>query len=99
MALYNGDHTYNGKPLFRAAIMDSGTIVPADPVDCAKSQVVYDTVVKNAGCAGVTDTLACLRGLDYTTFLNAGKLYLHSISDCWNSARKIHESSTYIYKY
>lgn len=82
MALYNGNNKYNGKPLFRAAIMDSGSIVPADPVDCAKSQIVYNTVVQSAGCAGTADTLACLRSVDYQTYLNAGKflqlLFTHS---------------------
>ncbi|KAF2269938.1 alpha/beta-hydrolase [Lojkania enalia] len=71
MALYDGDNTYKGKPLFRAGIMNSGSIVPAQPVDSPKGQVVYDTVVKEAGCAGTSDTLACLRKVDYTTFLNA----------------------------
>ncbi|PSR99246.1 extracellular lipase [Coniella lustricola] len=71
MALYGGDNTYNGQPLFRGAIMDSGSIVPADPVDCPKGQVVYDTVVETAGCASSNDTLECLRALPYETFLNA----------------------------
>lgn len=71
MILYDGDINYNGKPLFRGAIMDSGSIVPADPVDCPKGQAVYDQVVSAAGCAGSTDTLTCLREADYTTFLNA----------------------------
>ncbi|KAK4990791.1 hypothetical protein LTR50_002327 [Elasticomyces elasticus] len=71
MALYNGKNVYKGQPLFRAAIMDSGSIVPADPVDCPKSEVVYNMVVQNAGCAGASDTLACLRTIDYTTYLNA----------------------------
>ncbi|KAJ5768775.1 secreted lipase [Penicillium odoratum] len=71
MALYDGDITYNGSPLFRGAIMDSGSVVPADPVDGVKGQAVYDAVVKDAGCSGATDTLECLRDLDYTTFLNA----------------------------
>ncbi|KAN0098489.1 lipase [Hyaloscypha variabilis] len=71
MALYDGDITYNGNPLFRGAIMDSGSIVPADPVDCPKGQVVYDTVVATAGCSSAADTLECLRGLDYENFLNA----------------------------
>lgn len=71
MALYDGDHTYNGAPLFRAGIMNSGSIVPADPVDGVKGQAVYDKVVESAGCASASDTLECLRGLDYTTFLNA----------------------------
>jgi acetylcholinesterase len=71
MALYNGNNTYKGAPLFRAAVMDSGSIVPADPVNCTKGQVVYDTVVKNAGCAQSNDTLACLRAAPYDTFLKA----------------------------
>jgi carboxylesterase type B len=44
MALYDGANTYNGKPLFRAGIMNSGSVVPADPVDCPKGQAVYDEV-------------------------------------------------------
>lgn len=67
----NGDNTYNGKPLFRGAIMDSGTTVPANDVTTPKAQNVYDSVVRNAGCGDATDTLACLRQVDYQTFLNA----------------------------
>lgn len=51
--------------------MDSGSIVPADPVDCPKGQVVYDTVVETAGCSAASDTLECLRALPYEQFLNA----------------------------
>jgi hypothetical protein len=40
MVLYSGDNTYKGKPLFKGGIMDSGSIVPADPVDCPKAQAV-----------------------------------------------------------
>ncbi|KFA70306.1 hypothetical protein S40285_01739 [Stachybotrys chlorohalonatus IBT 40285] len=71
MLLYGGDASYNGRPLFRGAIMNSGTVVPADPVDCPKGQEVYDTVVRNSGCEGSGDTLACLRELPYDTFLDA----------------------------
>ncbi|KAJ2898036.1 putative extracellular lipase [Zalerion maritima] len=71
MALYDGDHTYNGKALFRGAIMNSGSVVPADTVDCPKGQAIYDTVVSEAGCSGAADTLECLRGLDYEDFLSA----------------------------
>lgn len=42
MVLYDGDHTYKGKPLFRGAMMNSGSAVPADPVDSVKAQVIYD---------------------------------------------------------
>jgi carboxylesterase type B len=51
--------------------MNSGSIVPADPVDCPKGEVVYNTVVKAAGCASAASSLDCLRAADYTTFLNA----------------------------
>jgi triacylglycerol lipase len=71
MLLYGGDHTYKGNPLFHGAIMNSGTVAPADPVDCPKGQVVYNTVVENAGCASAADTLECLRSADYSTFLDA----------------------------
>ena len=69
--MFDGDHTYKGKPLFRGAVMDSGSIVPTEPVDCKKSQEVYDTVVKNAGCAGAKDTVECLRGAPFERFLAA----------------------------
>ena len=71
MALYGGDAQYKGKDLFRGAIMNSGSIVPADPVDCPKGQAIYDQVVNRAGCDGADDTLNCLREVDYDTFLDA----------------------------
>ncbi|KAH8599160.1 cholinesterase [Bisporella sp. PMI_857] len=71
MALYGGNNTYKGKPLFRGGIMDSGSVIPADPVDTAKGQAVYNKVVAEAGCSAAADTLECLRDADYTTFLNA----------------------------
>lgn len=71
MALYDGNNKYKGKALFRGAIMNSGSIVPAAPVDCPKGQAVYDKVVKTAGCSTAASSLDCLRALDYTTFLNA----------------------------
>lgn len=66
-----GDNTYNGKALFHGAIMDSGSVVPANDVTTSKAQVVYDSVVSAAGCSASSDTLACLRAAPYTTFLNA----------------------------
>ncbi|KAK2072931.1 hypothetical protein P8C59_007253 [Phyllachora maydis] len=71
LLLYNGNITYKGKPLFRGAIMNSGSIVPTDRVDCPKAQAVYDTVVRNAGCSGAPDTLNCLRQVDYNKLLDA----------------------------
>lgn len=66
-----GDNTYNGKALFRGAIMDSGSVVPADPVTAPQAQTIYNTVVSNAGCSGSSDELACLRSVSYDTYLSA----------------------------
>ena len=66
-----GDNRYKGKALFRAAIMNSGSIIPAAPVTGVKSNAVYNTVVKAAGCQSASSKLACLRALSYTDFLNA----------------------------
>ncbi|KAI9658333.1 MAG: hypothetical protein M1821_002466 [Bathelium mastoideum] len=66
-----GDNEYKGQPLFRGAIMDSGSVIPADNVTAPQAQNIFNTVAQNAGCSGSADVLACLRGKDYTTFLNA----------------------------
>ncbi|RDA89773.1 hypothetical protein CP533_3569 [Ophiocordyceps camponoti-saundersi (nom. inval.)] len=71
MVLYGGNATYKGKPLFRGAIINSGGAAPAEPVDGVKGQAVYDAVVDSAGCANETDSLQCLRRLDYPTLLKA----------------------------
>lgn len=71
MILYDGDHTYKGKPLFHSGIMDSGSIVPAHPIDGSTGQAVYDSVVSNAGCSSAPNTLECLRSIDYETLLDA----------------------------
>jgi carboxylesterase type B len=71
MALYGGNNTYKGNKLFRAGIMNSGSIVPADKVDCPRCQDIYNLVVKEAGCSGSANTLQCLRAAPYDTFLRA----------------------------
>ncbi|KAF2762648.1 alpha/beta-hydrolase [Pseudovirgaria hyperparasitica] len=71
MILYNGDNTYNGKPLFRGAIMNSGSIIPALDVDHPKAQAVYDQVVSYTSCSGASDKLQCLRDAPYDVYLNA----------------------------
>ncbi|KAL1857097.1 hypothetical protein Daus18300_010440 [Diaporthe australafricana] len=73
LALFDGDNTYNGQPLFQGAIMDSGSITPTEPVDGVKAQGIFDTVVEAAGCASAASEakLECLRGVDYDTFVNA----------------------------
>lgn len=74
----SGDNSYKNGKLFRAAIMDSGSIVPTVDVASPKAQNVYDTVVDQAGCKGSPDTLACLRQADYATF-SAAVNYLPAI--------------------
>lgn len=71
MTLYGGNNTYNGKPLFRGAVMDSGSVIPYASVDAPQAQSVFDQVVRTAGCEGSGDALACLRSLSYHDFLDA----------------------------
>ncbi|VUC26012.1 unnamed protein product [Clonostachys rosea] len=71
MLLFDGDSSYNGKPLFRGAIMNSGSTLPAEAMDSGRAQAVYDQVVNKAGCTDSVDTLQCLRDLEYADFLAA----------------------------
>jgi carboxylesterase type B len=73
LALFDGKNTYKGRPLFRGAIMDSGSITPTEPVNGVKAQGIFDTVVEAAGCASAADSakLECLRGVDYDVLVNA----------------------------
>ncbi|KAG8428246.1 hypothetical protein J3459_005927 [Metarhizium acridum] len=41
MALYGGNATYKGKPLFRGGIMNPGTALPAEPIGGPKGQATY----------------------------------------------------------
>ncbi|OOF92869.1 hypothetical protein ASPCADRAFT_133260 [Aspergillus carbonarius ITEM 5010] len=71
MALYNGDHTYHGSPLFQGGIMNSGNTWPLDDVNGTRGEAVYKQVVENSPCSQENDTLACLRKLEYPDFLHA----------------------------
>jgi carboxylesterase type B len=71
MLLYGGNANYKGKPLFRGAIMNSGSLVPAEPNDSPKAELIYEQVVREAGCQGQSDRLACLRKVDYKKMLDA----------------------------
>ncbi|WOO84281.1 putative secreted lipase [Vanrija pseudolonga] len=70
-ALLGGDYHYKGQPLFRGGIMNSGSIVPAQPVDSPKAQAVFDAVVAETSCKGSADVINCLRALPYDQYLNA----------------------------
>lgn len=67
----NGGKNGNPTGLFQAAVMNSGSPVSVGDIANANAQLVYDTVVKNAGCTGAKDTLQCLRGVSYATYKNA----------------------------
>lgn len=70
LIINGGDNTYKDKPLFRGAIMSSGSSVPAQEVTADKAQDIYNLVAENAGCSG-DDSLDCLRNVDTDTFLKA----------------------------
>jgi carboxylesterase type B len=70
LIINGGDNTHNGKPLFREAIMSSGSSVPAQDVTADKVQVIYDLIADKAGCSG-NDSLTCLRNVDTDTFMKA----------------------------
>ncbi|KAI8629516.1 Alpha/Beta hydrolase protein [Xylariaceae sp. FL1651] len=71
MLINGGDNRYNGKPLFHAAMMDSGAAFAAEPVDSEVAQGTFDAIAEAGGCATASDRLACLRSLPYDDFLNA----------------------------
>ncbi|TXT05077.1 hypothetical protein VHUM_03897 [Vanrija humicola] len=71
MCLYDGNNKYKGKALFRGAIMNSGSVVPAQAVDSPKAQAIYDRVVSQTSCAGKPNTLNCLRALPLAEFMKA----------------------------
>lgn len=70
LVINGGDNTFKGTPLFVGAIMNSGSIFPAQNISSPGPQSVYDTLVQNAGC-GTTNSLACLRGLSSGAFISA----------------------------
>ncbi|KAF7309409.1 Carboxylic ester hydrolase [Mycena indigotica] len=58
---YNGNH----EGLFRAGFMQSGAPIPVGPLE--NGQKYYDAIVRQVGCSGAADTLACLRTVPYNT--------------------------------
>ena len=67
----NGNNTHNGRPLFRAAIMNSGTTLPADEIDAPQAQDVYNQLVSATNCTSSNDTLQCLRNVTFQTYWDA----------------------------
>lgn len=59
----------NNEGLFRGALMQSGSPVPTAHIE--DGQLLYDLIVKAAGCDKNKDTLACLRKLPYLALKSA----------------------------
>jgi carboxylesterase type B len=80
LVINKGNNLYHGKPLFRGAIMDSGSVFPGQSVGSSKAQAVYDQVVTAANCSsGHLDSLRCLRDLPYPQFRAA----VETFPDLW----------------
>ena len=71
MAMYDGDAVYKDKPLFRAAILNSGTVLPTEPVDSRKAKAIFKSVVEAANCSASLSKLECLRSLPFEQFYHA----------------------------
>ncbi|KAF8756952.1 alpha beta-hydrolase [Rhizoctonia solani] len=69
----NGGKT--APPLFKRAIASSTYVPPNYRYDDPQAELQYASLVSNTGCANATNTLACLRSLDYAT-LAAGATQL-----------------------
>ena len=59
----------NNEGLFRAAIMNSGGPPPTG--DITETQSTFDFIVDQVGCSSASDKLACLRGVDIDTLMDA----------------------------
>ena len=71
MIINGGNNSYEGRQLFRGAIMNSGSTTPTVPIDHPKAQAIYDAVVSSAGCSASIDSLRCLRQLPFDQFNHA----------------------------
>ncbi|KAH9816610.1 putative carotenoid ester lipase precursor [Melampsora americana] len=67
MMAYDGKHA----DLFRGVISESGSPISTGSLADGSGQLVYDTIVKDSGCAGTLNTLECLRSADYTKLTSA----------------------------
>ncbi|KAG6812180.1 hypothetical protein H0H92_004048 [Tricholoma furcatifolium] len=69
VALHMITNDGNNENLFRAAVMQSGSVIPVGSIENA--QKYYDTIVNGTNCADAEDTLDCLRTVPYTTLQEA----------------------------
>ncbi|GAA6059633.1 hypothetical protein JCM10212_004136 [Sporobolomyces blumeae] len=63
---------YDGKPLFRAAIMESGAPTPAGPAKVGQHS--FDVIANATNCSSASNKISCLRGLSADQLLNATNL-------------------------
>ncbi|KAJ4497006.1 carotenoid ester lipase precursor [Lentinula lateritia] len=63
-SLHMVSNSGNTEGLFHAAFMQSGSPIPVG--DITDGQAYYDSLVEATGCSESSDTLDCLRGVDYT---------------------------------
>lgn len=63
LVAFNGDNTYNDKPLFHSAVMQSGGPLPFYDVTSAKPEAEYRRFLEYSGCGGMqgVSALSCLR--------------------------------------
>lgn len=69
VALHMLTNDGNVEGLFRAGFMESGSPIPVG--DMSHGQKYYDFIVNETGCSGASDSLQCLRGVDYSKFKSA----------------------------
>ncbi|CAE6401047.1 unnamed protein product [Rhizoctonia solani] len=75
----NGGKT---KPaLFKRAIASSTYVPPNYEYNDPQAELQYTTLVSNTGCTNATDTLVCLRGLDYATLAAGATLLPRPVID------------------
>ncbi|KAK4702961.1 hypothetical protein P7C70_g3252, partial [Phenoliferia sp. Uapishka_3] len=72
---YNGNITSinTGLPLFRGAIMQSGSPIPVDVT--SRGQNSFDVIAKATGCYNVSEPIACLRKVPYDDLFRATKSF------------------------
>lgn len=63
MASYEGTNSHDGKPLFHAAIMQSGGPLAVEKFDSRAALASYNRIVELSGCGDSDNKLTCLRSL------------------------------------
>lgn len=75
MIFNGGDNTYEGKPLYHAAILESGGILPFANSSSANPTKEYDIMVELTNCSDAEDKLECMRGRSFEEIEEAKNSY------------------------